>query len=233
MHFRFLDEGFFLFYTYLEKLRKTGDVICSTRKKLPWEVAALDLQPQNLILQKSTFTYRDVNHLLNLLLWLHGHCSRMCLRLVTYILLELVGWSLPLALHSSSTPHLLWHLLWLSHTPHMLTRTSRSTWLLLLTRDTPGRSLTDCPCTQHLTSCWHSTGWGMDLLLWLQGLPARTHLLHLWCVEWAPSSLQETGSHISSRRQNLNQLPIRIHGFSNFFDALLIAQLQWQLFEIL
>ena len=27
----------------------------------------------------------------------------MCLRLVTYILLELVGWSLPLALHSSST----------------------------------------------------------------------------------------------------------------------------------
>ena len=126
--------------------------------------------------------------LLHLLLRLHGHCSWVCLWLVTHILLKLESWSPTLALHCSRTPHLLW----LHHACHTQTRSSGFSWLLLLAWHTPGGNLPDAPCTRHLPSSQHSLhSWGAYLLLWLHRLPARTHLLHFWWEEWALPSLYD------------------------------------------
>lgn len=130
------------------------------------------------------FTHRNVDGLWNLFLRLHGYCPGMPLcRLVTHILLELVGWW-SLTLHWSRTTHLLY----LAHASHPLGGASAA-WLLL-SRYTPRWHLTDASCTWNLPSSWHSLHTrGSHLLLWLHGLPAGTHLLHLWCEKWTLTSL--------------------------------------------
>ena len=134
---------------------------------------------------RSSCSYRYGNRLLNTFLVLHGHCSWMCLWLVTDILLKLVRWPRWLALHCSKATH--W--LSLSHTSYTLAWTSRPRLLLL---HSPGRYLTDASCPWNLPTTWHLHSRRSHLLLLLHRLPTRTHLLHLGCKEWTLASLGRT-----------------------------------------